>query len=244
MASIQSFIADAIKYIGTGSIDGCYFTLSCGGDAVVFPVSPKDFEVRNSYHSSTVNIINLGDINMLGKRGLSYLSIKSFFPTQQYGFLQSEAFSPYTTVDTIKRFAEEKRPCRIAITGTNVNMHCSITDFNYSEQDGTGDVYFKLELKEYRYTAQNPEIVNLVTGLNGRVAEVAQQKEITFYPNMNVMDVAARAVGQFANISNQSARRLQLYQNLVKQGNKISVGSVLNATKQSVSLGKDTLIKF
>lgn len=244
MASLKSFISSAISSLGGESSNGCYFTLSCAGDAVTFPVTPESFELENTYHSGTVNIINLGDINMLGKRGLATMSIKSFFPAQQYDFLQAEAQSPYTFVDTIKRFAEGNKPCRLSITGTNINMHCSITSFPYGEKDGTGDVYFTLGIKEYRYTSQTAEEANEVTGLKSRVAEVPQKKQITFYPGMSLMDVAAKSVGQYANLSNQSARRLQTYQSLVKSGRKLKVGSILHVTKKSVSVGKDTLIKF
>ena len=39
---------------------------------------------------------------------------------------------------------------RFIVTGTEINFQVRITDFEYSEQDGTRDIYFTINLKEYR----------------------------------------------------------------------------------------------
>lgn len=45
---------------------------------------------------------------------------------------------------------KEKRKTVRVIIGSNINVLCTIEAFQYGEQDGTGDVYFTLQLKEYR----------------------------------------------------------------------------------------------
>lgn len=74
-------LSDVLGALGRNS-DGCTFTLAGGTDSVSFPVSPGNFEVTNPYQNTTVNINNLGQINMLGKRGLASLKFSSFFPAQ------------------------------------------------------------------------------------------------------------------------------------------------------------------
>ena len=39
---------------------------------------------------------------------------------------------------------------RFVVTGTEINFQARITDFTFSQQDGTGDVYYTINLKEYR----------------------------------------------------------------------------------------------
>jgi hypothetical protein len=50
----------------------------------------------------------------------------------------------------IENWIDQKVPIRLIITDTNINKEFSIEGFSYREQDGTGDVYFSLDLKEYR----------------------------------------------------------------------------------------------
>ena len=39
---------------------------------------------------------------------------------------------------------------RVIFTGTDINQEMYITDFTYVEKDGTGDVYYTMDLLEYR----------------------------------------------------------------------------------------------
>ena len=108
--------------------------LSCAGESVTFPVSPPSFEVGNTYNNSTVNVNSLGDVNMLGKRGLTTVKFSSFFPSQAYsGIVSGASDSPYNYVEKIKSFAQKGQPCKLAISGTNINLNVSIDNFDYSE---------------------------------------------------------------------------------------------------------------
>ena len=99
MSTASSILGSVLGALGGNGGDGCVFTLSGGGSSVAFPVSPPDFEVVNPYNNSTVNINNLGEINMIGKRGLATMKFSSFFPAQDYNFLQTVmAGSPYELV--------------------------------------------------------------------------------------------------------------------------------------------------
>ena len=83
MASILSFLNQAVDSLissGSGLNTGCKLVLSCAGESVTFPVSPPSFEISNAYNNSTINVNSLGDINMLGKRGLTTIKFSSFFP--------------------------------------------------------------------------------------------------------------------------------------------------------------------
>jgi nucleoid-associated protein YgaU len=51
----------------------------------------------------------------------------------------------------IERWRKTGQPIRLIITDTDINMAVGIEGFEYGERDGTGDVYFTLELREYRF---------------------------------------------------------------------------------------------
>lgn len=247
MASILSFLNQAVDSLISSSSSlntGCKLVLSCAGESVTFPVSPPSFEVSNAYNNSTINVNSLGDINMLGKRGLTTIKFSSFFPAQAYdGIVNTTPDSPYSYIEKIKSFAQKGQPCKLAISNTNINLNVSIDSFDYSEKDGTNDVYFSISLREYRYILPNSNKLNNTTGLASRVAEERKEKVINWYPGMDLMDVAAQSVGQFFPIEEQDAKQLSVFKTLAKTKN-LNVGSVLYATKQSVKISDDTIINF
>ena len=51
-------------------------------DKFKLPVTPEKFEVTVDHKNTVVNIVSLGDINLLGKTGLKAVSLSSFFPAQ------------------------------------------------------------------------------------------------------------------------------------------------------------------
>ena len=50
----------------------------------------------------------------------------------------------------IKDWMDTGEILRFIITDTEINFQVRISDFQYSQQDGTGDIYFTINLKEYR----------------------------------------------------------------------------------------------
>jgi len=118
-------------------------------DQLLLPVTPSEFSITEKSGNNTVVINSLGEINLLGKRGLKEGSISSFFPDQDYQFVKGDPPDPYDAVDQILNWKEEGTTVRLLI-GSDINILVAIETFEYGEQDGTGDVYFTLTFKEYR----------------------------------------------------------------------------------------------
>jgi len=57
-------------------------------DQMLLPVTPSEFNITEKSGNTTVVINSLGEINLLGKRGLREGSLSSFFPNQVYQFAQ------------------------------------------------------------------------------------------------------------------------------------------------------------
>lgn len=97
----------------------------------------------------TVNVQNLGDATILGKRGLSSIELESFFPNKDYSFAAyKKKQSPWEYVKKILSWQE--KTLRLVVTKTKINMQVVISSFSYGEEDGTGDIKYKLSLMEYR----------------------------------------------------------------------------------------------
>lgn len=117
------------------------------------PVLPPSFEVVVGNMNTRVNINEIGNINLIGKSDLREMNIESFFPAQNYYFVEYNSFpKPYSCVEMIESWRLSGKPIRLIITDTNINIAMAIESFSYGERDGTGDVYYTLELTEYVFT--------------------------------------------------------------------------------------------
>lgn len=115
---------------------------------VPLTVSPEDFTVSVTHKNTVVNVIQNGDINLMGKTGLREVSLSSFFPAKDYNFATMNG-SPLSQVEKIESFRKSGDPSRVVI-GKVLNMECTIESFNWGEQDATEDIYFTIRLKEYK----------------------------------------------------------------------------------------------
>lgn len=113
-------------------------------------VLPAEYEVTSESNNTQVVIHSLGEINLLGKKKLKNISFSSFFPKQKYSFCEYTSFpGPKESVKLIERM-KDNGVLRLTMTGTPVNMDCTIEKFTWGENDGTKDINFTLEFKEYR----------------------------------------------------------------------------------------------
>ena len=119
--------------------------------AIRLPVMPSEFERVISANYETNNVIGLGDIATFGGNGLAQLSLSSFFPNKEYSFnAYSDVPKPYEFVKYFKEWKNKGVVVRVILTGTDINQEMYITNFSYGERDGTGDVYYSMDLLEYR----------------------------------------------------------------------------------------------
>ena len=130
--------------------------------AIRLPVIPSEFERVIDAGYDTNAIIGLGDVAVLTSNGLAQLSLSSFFPNKEYSFNEySNVPKPYDMVRYFKEWKNKGTVVRVIFTGTDINQEMYITNFAYGEKDGTGDVYYNMDLLEYR-----PIIVPTITENN------------------------------------------------------------------------------
>ena len=119
-------------------------------ERIRFPITPF-FEIQASNNNSTENLNEIGTVNLAGKPGLRTCSITSFFPSKEGPYLESSDtnLNPYYYSEKIYKWSRETEPIRFIITETPYNFEVLIDNFNAGETDGTGDVYYTLDLSEY-----------------------------------------------------------------------------------------------
>lgn len=123
--------------------------LKQGENCLRIPVLPSSYQVSTSQNNTTVNINELGDINLLGKRGLTAVSFSSFFPCHYESFCSTSIKRPKEYIRLLEKM-KRSGAMRLHITGI-LSLKVTIETFDYEENDGTRDITYTLGLKEYRY---------------------------------------------------------------------------------------------
>lgn len=212
------------------------FLLKQSKDSLWLPVPPPEFSIPRELNSDTFNVEEYGEISFIGKRKLQTLNIKSFFPAKEYYFCQYSDFpKPYDCADLISKWQDSMKPIRIIISETNINMECSIEKFEYGENDGTGDVNFELDLREYRRINAPSQVVGNQSDYNKISVSTANLTINTIRPITKVIPntytvkegdtlwgIAKKLTGTGMNYNNIAIA------NNIKNPNLIYPGQVLN----------------
>ena len=149
---------------------------------ITLPVTPDSYDVQSGQNNKKVDIIEYGEMLLFGNKTLRELKFSSFFPSlkHEYPFVVGDRKEPSEFVELLTKWKEAKKPIRVIITDSPVNMSAAIMNFDYKEQDGSRDVYYTLTLSEYRPfntpTANNTNGVNEQTGLKERPTEPTADK--------------------------------------------------------------------
>ena len=125
--------------------------LGTDNDKIRFPVVPSSIGVNRSNNIDTESVIKLGEVPIFNGTSLKTIEFTSFFPNQEYSFCDYTGFmKPYEFSEKIQKWMYEGKPLRIIVTDSPTNMQCLVQQFDTVEQDGTRDLYFTLNLLEYR----------------------------------------------------------------------------------------------
>lgn len=170
-----------------------------------FAVLPPEYELTSESNNTQVIVNALGEINLVGKRKLKKIPISSFFPAQNYSFCQYSSFpTPKESVKIVEKM-KDNGVLRLTMTGTPVNMECTIESFVWGENDGTGDINFTLEFLEYRNvkvkTKKKKEVLpkTVTPAATDRSAKEVKSTTYTVVSGDNLSKIAKNLTGSSAN---------------------------------------------
>ena len=140
--------------------------LGTDNDKIRFPVVPPSIGVNRNNNIDTESVIKFGEVPIFNGTALKTIEFTSFFPNQEYSFCDYTGFmKPYEFSEKIQKWMYEGKPLRIIVTDSPTNMQCLVQQFDTVEQDGTRDLYFTLNLLEYR-PIEVPNLNNQNSNLN------------------------------------------------------------------------------
>ncbi len=206
--------------------------LKQGKEELRLPVLPPGYEIKYSQNNTEVNITNYGPVNVIGKRNLGTTELQSFFPNKSYGFAQYSGYPEANEcVSLINGWMDN--PVRYIVTGTSINLLMTIEEFTHAEQDGTGDIYYTISLKEYRIPNATPvkkqesKTSKTITKLNtAREVKKVASTTYTVKTGDSLSLIAKRLTGNANNwraIYNQNRSMIGGNPNSIKPGQKLVI---------------------
>ena len=140
------------------------------GEIIQLPISPSSLTLKVNNKNKVVELLNLGDVNILKDPGLSEFNFKTLLPGQELPFAAyPNGFKmPEYYLERFEKYKVEKKPVRFIVSRVatwgeplfDTNMLVALEDYTVEEKAGeVGDVYVEIRLKQYKqYKTQVIEI--------------------------------------------------------------------------------------
>lgn len=213
-----------------------------GSEELTLPVTPWKYSITTSQNNKVVDILDFGEALLFGNAKLQKLKFSCFFPDQErheeHKYVVGDKFSPKECIDQIIKWKESKKPVRVIITDSPVNLMMGIMDFNYNERDGTRDIWYDISFNEYKElntpSAYNDRQVDTTTGLKYRPADDPSMIMHDVNNQANIVD--GRQTSEIGGIPIKMTGGIQApFGSLEKLRNEIS------ATIKGISNARDVL---
>ncbi len=137
--------------------------LQQGDNQILFPLAPAELTIQTGCGNKVVELVNLGQVNLLKEIGLRDISFEAVFPGKKRSYVSYGRKEPFYEPDyylgMLRQFQESKEPatliiCRELADGTRLfddHFQVSVEGFTATEKGGEeGDVHVMVRLKEYR----------------------------------------------------------------------------------------------
>lgn len=123
--------------------------ISDDGTELQLPVTPSGYTIPGTRNTKVVDLAQGAELLFVGNERLGTITLDDvLLPRQQYPFAQ-----PWVPQDRCRAWLEkqlnEKRTLRYVITERNFSFACKLITAEFSERDGSGDLYVTLVLHKY-----------------------------------------------------------------------------------------------
>ncbi|MGP9042099.1 LysM peptidoglycan-binding domain-containing protein [Cytobacillus kochii] len=123
------------------------------GKYYAIPVLPEKIEyAEGEKQASTVNIIDLGDVDFLNGVALDSMGWASFFPARyDAGYVGiRNPLQPTAYIKLFNGWKDNGTPLRIICPAAAINQHVYMASFSWDLRGFEGDVYYSVDFKERR----------------------------------------------------------------------------------------------
>lgn len=190
-------------------------------------VNPSEVSVTQDSKDKTIDLLNVGEVNVRGNRGLVKTTLSTFLPASGSHFNRS-GIAPETIIQSVRKAKNGKRPVRLIISGTDINLTFGVSSMEERYLEGQKDVYINWSFVEDRsenigaVASQARRYTD--TGLCERSGKQETSKTVTLKSGDNLWDIACREYGDGSRwrdiadangIADDEVRRLQIGREVV-----------------------------
>lgn len=189
-------------------------------------VNPKEISVTQQSKDKTIDLLNVGEINIQGFRGLVKITLNTFLPSSSSP-LNRSGVAPETVIQSVKKSKNGKRTVRVVLSDSDVNLNFSVSSMEERYIEGQHDVYINWVFVEDRSSN-----IGAVASMAARYTETGlcersgkeTVKSLTVKKGDSLWDIACREYGSGSRwkdiaeangISEDEVRRLQIGRELV-----------------------------
>ncbi len=131
------------------------------GEVMQLPIPPSSLTLKINNKNKVIELLNIGDVNILKDPGLSEFNFKILLPGQELPFaIYPNGFkTPEYYLERFEKYKVEKKPVRFIVSRVatwgeplfDTNMLVALEDYTVEEKAGeVGDVYVDVKLKQYK----------------------------------------------------------------------------------------------
>lgn len=111
-------------------------------------VNPSELSVTQESKDRTIDLLNVGEVNVPGNRGLVKVTVETFLPDINSPF--NTGYAPESLVMALKKAKNGKKTVRIIISGTDINTLFTVSSTNETYKEGQTDIYVSWAFVESR----------------------------------------------------------------------------------------------
>ena len=195
------------------------------------PINPTEFEFTEGQNNQKITLLNIGEVNLIGHRGLVTGSLSSFFPASSSPLSRYADREPSEYIRLLEKWKTSNQPIRVIISDCDFNLAMSIDKLAKKHREGDRDVYYTLELSEYRFL--NVPAVQVKTkqqsatsGLNTRPNTQTTPKSYTVVSGDCLWNIAKKCYGdgsQYTKIYEANKGTIGANPNVIKVGQKLVI---------------------
>lgn len=116
-------------------------------------VNPASLVFVDTQNNQQISLTEVGTALLLGNRGLITTNISSFFPSEHSPFYirYGGTRTPLECKALIKKWKDNKTIVRLIVSDIGINLAMAIGNFTTDHREGDDDIYFNIELVEYKF---------------------------------------------------------------------------------------------
>lgn len=129
----------------------------------VFVVPPQSLKIQSGQSNKFVDIIDFGEISVIGNEKISRINFSTFIPNLKSPFYDlKNPLLPSAAVELLKKWKKDKAELTFTIPEFLMYYKCKIELLDININERTGDIHVSLTLIEQR---QQNRVTDNITGL-------------------------------------------------------------------------------